>query len=603
MSMNTRETTEEKIPVRVITRPKRKSRQESGATIIIFALMSSLMIGIVGFGADVGNWYWVGAQEQKAVDAAALAAVTQLPGPITGNVSDIANSSLSKNGFGTDPNTINTVEAVAGSSTQIRVVSTRKVKTYFASIFGLKTVDVKKSARAEYRGSVAMGNPTAVFGNDPDGTTGSTNYPNHWLVAGGPDEQKQNGDRYLTNYCGATAYWCNSSSGNNAEKRPDGEFFAIEVSPAAAARADPLNIEVYDGIFGYSGDAVCSGGYPSGGFTTTQMNSWGVPSNDTTRYAAGSTASPNKWCTGEQVARTTTYLTTSFTTYNPMTQANVPMSGGVACAQRDFHGYNISASGTIQTLLSGTSASATEFKQSFHRWKTICTISAKVAGTYILQLNTSGGSGNNVFSLRASTGVTDSGSRNESGVSIAAMDRFVIYANKPASGTSAVTASFYLARVPPGAAGSNLLLSFYDIGDSSGTITIQPLAPAEATGTGISTSGGLKQFGGGAGAPCSFALYSATGNNLDSTRTRTVSLTNSSATCTFSGLTSTAGYQGGLVEITVPIPSDYTCDLTSPTGCWVKLQMTFPAGTSPTDVTSWEAVLQRKLVRLLNDNP
>ena len=562
--------------------------------------MATLMVGIVGFGADIGNWYWVGAKQQKAVDAAALAAVTQMPAPIAGTVTNIANSAMSKNGYANGGDTTVTVESIPGSPTQLRVRSETVVKTYFASVFGMRTVKVVKSARAEFRGSVSMGNPSAVFGNDPEGT----NYPNHWLVASGPNEYKQNGDRYGANDCSAAAYYCSST---NAEKT-DGVYFAIEVSPAAAARAEPLNVEVYDGIFAKSGDAVCSGGYPATGtLSAATLAGWGVPSADPTRYTAGSSATPNKWCTGEQVARTSTYLTTSFTVYNPMTQAYAPMSGGAACAQKDYGGVNIGTAGTLAdylnpTTTNGASALGAQFRASFHRWNTLCTITSKVAGTYILKVATSGGSGNNIFSLRVSTGVTNSGVRNETGMTIAAMDRFVIYANKPATG-SAVTGSFYLARVPPGAAGSNLLLSLFDIGDSSGSITIQPIAPAEATGTGITTSGSIKQFGGGT-TPCKFSLYKASDNLTVGSRVAAMfgSLNyQTSNTCTFSGLTSSAGYQGGLVEMELPIPANYTCDWASATGCWVRLNMTFPAGTSPTDVTSWEAVLQKKLVRLMSD--
>ena len=37
-------------------------------------------MGLAAFAVDVGHWYVVGQQEQRAADAAALAGVTSLPG-------------------------------------------------------------------------------------------------------------------------------------------------------------------------------------------------------------------------------------------------------------------------------------------------------------------------------------------------------------------------------------------------------------------------------------------------------------------------------------------------------------------------------------------
>ena len=58
-------------------------------------------------------------------------------------------------------------------------------------------------------------------------------------------------------------------------------------------------------------------------------------------------------------------------------------------------------------------------------------------------------------------------------------------------------------------------------------------------------------------------------------------------------------YNGRLVTMTIPIPSNYTCTFASNTGCWIKVGMTYNSGAQPNDTTTWSATLTGDPVRLV----
>ena len=59
----------------------------------------------------------------------------------------------------------------------------------------------------------------------------------------------------------------------------------------------------------------------------------------------------------------------------------------------------------------------------------------------------------------------------------------------------------------------------------------------------------------------------------------------------------------------MPIPPDYTCtevkpspsppNTLEPRGCWFRVKITFPSGSSVTDQTTWQATLEGDPVRLV----
>jgi hypothetical protein len=178
-----------------------------------------------------------------------------------------------------------------------------------------------------------------------------------------------------------------------------------------------------------------------------------------------------------------------------------------------------------------------------------------------VQTNASGddpnGSGHNRFALRA---FGSSGGDNAN-IAISGYTNMAIYANLNNAKTS-----FYLTQVPPAAAGQILNVRLYDIGDSTqpGTVTIKPPSDSNIYTAGFSGCTGT--------GPTSGALSNCT-------------------------ITASSSYNGKWEQISIPIPTGYTCATSSPTGCWITLSYDYGSG-QPSDTTSWTASLDGTPVRI-----
>jgi hypothetical protein len=62
-------------------------------------------------------------------------------------------------------------------------------------------------------------------------------------------------------------------------------------------------------------------------------------------------------------------------------------------------------------------------------------------------------------------------------------------------------------------------------------------------------------------------------------------------------ITANSSYNGKWEQISIPIPSGYTCDSLSVTGCWITLGYNYGGG-QPSDTTSWTANLEGTPVRI-----
>jgi hypothetical protein len=171
--------------------------------------------------------------------------------------------------------------------------------------------------------------------------------------------------------------------------------------------------------------------------------------------------------------------------------------------------------------------------------------------------------------------VLRSGSATGAGVSLFGRGRISIYANHIGASTQ-----FYLARVFPGAAGRSVQLEFWDTGDAEAPGTITVLPPGDATAGGAP----LDRFEG--------CTYSPPPNGSPS------NLVPTSSGCSVHGVHRTA-WNGQRIVWTIPIPPDYDCAATDPTGCWLRLRFEYPAGRTVNDTTTWEATLGGNPVRLV----
>jgi hypothetical protein len=205
----------------------------------------------------------------------------------------------------------------------------------------------------------------------------------------------------------------------------------------------------------------------------------------------------------------------------------------------------------------------------FHAWYPLCSISGP--GDYFIQVKTPNlGNGENNFSLRACSGASVTSCNPVKGVGIYGTARMSIFANIGSGSTS----TFYLARVLPGAGGRSLVASAFDLGDAAdpGQFTITgpsgSLDNCEYTPPGASSRSGPP-----------WGSFQPTGPQ-----------------CTVSGV-DYVHYNGRWIQIRIPIPNDYTCDVTNPTDCWFKISFRYPG--SVYDTSSWTAYLDGDPVRLI----
>ncbi len=166
-------------------------------------------------------------------------------------------------------------------------------------------------------------------------------------------------------------------------------------------------------------------------------------------------------------------------------------------------------------------------------------------------------SGHNRFSLRAYG--TSGGDKDK--IAVAGYSQMVLYANIPST-----TSKFFLARVPSNSSGQFFNVNLFDIGDGAVAGSTVKVVPPTETGGSFS---GCKGKG------------ITNGNLVD---------------CT---IAVSSIYNGRWQTITVPIPSTYSCTDSSPSGCWVRLEFNYGAGSQPADTTSWSATLDGDPIRLV----
>lgn len=594
------------------------SGDEGGFVMAWFALLLIVLLAFSGFAIDVGNWWYVANQEQRAADAAALAGSVFLPGDLAGGQSR-ALTVAEDNGFQNGTGTVVVTATQEPQPTRMRVKVQKTVTNFFSSLVGYNSTMIYRQAVADYQGPVPMGSPTNTLGQDPE----EGNLSAFWLNISGPGSTKISGDRFTSNVCDTSVARCQNGNPNSLDYLKDNsgttnEGYTYKIHVAAVTAGQPLVIQVYDPAFIYTDD-FCKTGTPdvatAGGWTG------GTPAfgnNPGARYgstdpAKGGGQQQTNYCTGDQMINNLKNLTTTYMVRVPdLTPWNDYDNAPAGCDPVVFRPINTNIT-TVLTPPTSNSVDAQYVRAYYHRWVTVCTIpSGSVAvGDYVLQVRTNNKltsltpaapaatyqtlplagngwsdaitydpsvatGGHNRFALRAGWGTSSGNSGTApsgTNIGVFAAPNLPIYAN---AGTSSAP-QFYLARVTPNAgAGRSLILQFFDIGDvSTGSLTLKVLAPTDP----------LSNYAGGFPS-CTFSVDN--GNPAQFT----------SALCQTSNMTN-AVYNGRLVTVIIPIPGDYTCDYTSPTGCWLQVRMTFQGGAVPSDTTTWSANVDGDPVRLV----
>jgi Flp pilus assembly protein TadG len=574
-------------------RPPRHSSDEGGFAMIYFALTLIVFMAMAGLGLDLWNIWRTSQEVQRAADAGALAGVTFLPGdvPLARNT---AFDLIEANGF---PRADATVQQ-GDTPQKLEVSVNTTVDNTFMGLLGVATTDITRQATAEFVGPVPMGSPANFLGNDPD----LNDIVDHWMNVGSVRNQAGNGDRYHNGLCpGSGALGpCTAGIITNPSYSPNGHFYAVEVAPGTTGT---LRVEIFDPAFYEVGDrctenqAEIFGGVNQGTLQATAVanpnipNSWHDDAAD--RYVGGN--SP-RWCTGDWLAGATRGgngpITTTYIVREPDSTSFIdtdnPVVSTATCGPKQFTGRDVTwmrnGGAGIQGRLNAGAESQVlpldtqTLANTFRRWVTVCEIPNPTAGRYILQVRTNAplgqpttdGSttvntyGHNRYAIRAGIGTDPTAASYRENVKVFANGRLPIYANADGANTE-----FFLARVLPSGADRILQVSLWDLSDGGSGGSMRVLPPSDSP---------TANFSG-----CTFSATPAGG------------YTPNTGTCSFSF--GAGALNEKVMQVSVPIPSTYTCDESDPFGCWIKVQAPFDGQVN--DTTTWSADVVGDPVRLI----
>lgn len=139
-------------------------RHEAGQTVVLFAVLLPLLLGLGAIAVDIGYWYVVGKTAQDTADAAALAAARELsggdPDVAKAKATATATAYVQANMPAADaphvefpyiPSSADTGVADGGTPdyTKVEVTVTHATGTFFGGLFGLIAPTVSRRAVAE----------------------------------------------------------------------------------------------------------------------------------------------------------------------------------------------------------------------------------------------------------------------------------------------------------------------------------------------------------------------------------------------------------------------------------------------------------------------
>ncbi len=608
--------------------------KDRGVAAIWLVLMLSLIMGFAAMSVDLGQWYLTRTKVQNASDAAALAGAALLPDDPAEAIAE-AKRVAGQHGYNAA-----TVTATLVGESQLQVKIQTSVENVFLPALGFENqTSIGGSATAEYEGTVAMGSPNAILGNDPEtGTVGDDLV----LALEGPDYNKRNGDRFQTKTCsGSVAVAGCDASGVNLEYDEDGYFFSVNVS---SLTGEDLVIEAFDPAWVYTGGNCTvqqtSGGSSTGGHPTATELTDLFDLTDGAAYVQGADSVPagyyddaaNRYDTGKDdfcigdsslgvlghsegagtdMRRMQTSYIVRAPDSTPWNNLDNPIIDQVQCRPTPFSSYFMYAPGNYnyyswdltygnyffdwdgsinqmldpgeggdQWIVDLTDDDWT-FAEIYRRWVPVCRIPAVdvEVGEYLLQIRTN---------ANAADPTTYDPGQQSWGI-----NSFSLRAGFATAGGTDPLGSVTLAgagRLPLWAQVDNSSPEFFLARvlptSRDRTLTIELFDAGDADGLATGTIQVLPPV------DSNYAAFSG----CEFQRDDGGSMTTNAATCSWTDIDNVS-YQGRTVIVSVPIPDDYTCDDLDPTGCWVKLSMVFPS--EPSDFTTWSAYISGDPVRLI----
>jgi hypothetical protein len=224
-------------------------KRDEGVALVWLAITLVLLIGMAGFGIDLGWIYLNTARAQKTVDSAALAGVVNLPGFLSSAITDAEDATVA-NGY--DPAGL-TVTPLADNKlhAELRI----QIEPFFLSVLGFDHFNITREATAEYIKPVPLGNPNNCFGCPGVGDS--------WAAISSPFIHKEHGDPYATQ-CRVPSSPSTCASGNSDWNRAGayaGYYYGIEVFSGSSN----LFVEVFDAPFNRRAQDDGTGDFSIGG--------------------------------------------------------------------------------------------------------------------------------------------------------------------------------------------------------------------------------------------------------------------------------------------------------------------------------------------------
>ncbi len=567
---------------------------ERGAVLPLMALMLVVLMGAAAMAIDLGWLFWQSIEIQHGADAAALAGVIYEPDQRTEAHTE-ALAAATTNGYddssaGTTVSVLDFIDdpAQVEHNGQLRVTVTHSVDTFFLPVFGLNSIDIERTALAEYVRPVALGSPDPSFGDDP----ALQSYPGFYAQIKGNYVAKSNGDRFGA-LCTGSGFGadclrrCNGPPSGGPTSYPynpegriqsdwgttdaqGGYVYGIEL-PAGSSG---LSVEIFNGPL-YAVRKNASSPLPATGpesfFGDIQYREGSACGDQNIEARTwfmlyGPDSTPADSTDGNELLCSVAY---DERTPTANADDDTPPNSSAYLADFGAMGWDTSwlefdevRTAGYQTILNAMWDDMSNSLIADYTSPGCSSNFDRGPGTYLLRIMNEhddtgeadvrySWQGENHYTLRASTSSGDQ-------PSVYAVGDMLIRGARNASQTE-----FYLARVEEQYAGKKLVIELWDVGDVSG---------------GAGTDNFSILDGNGAVPDCD---WSATNGN------------SGSGACTI--VASNKVYNNELITLSVEIPNSYTC-----TGdeCWWKLRYDYADGYVK-DTTTWTAYLAGNPLKLI----
>ena len=536
--------------------------KQAGQIVVIFALMLTVLIGLVGIAIDTTYAWRESLRVQRASDAAALAGVVYMPGNDGGALArKTATAEANKNGLKiVDPTTISF--PAAANPRELDVTITTPVPTFFSRIFGINSFTVSRSSKSVYVTPVPMGSPLAYFGTYQlcskadvckaqttsvagGGTLGvSISSQGFFGAIEGQGSNRSTGDAYATYY--------NPYSTKNTQYNDDGYRYIVEGGSAGGS------VYLFDPMF-------CATVSKTSGHSGAGDHWLGTPTPVSTYYILYDThntpLAPKTWTATAHLSETNQNTVDMGGTYGNNSTTN-------------FGGYG---DGSNPIAPTDCQNSVTGSNSHHNQWVLLSAVAANE--TYSLRVTTTDPNSPNAnlsqtFENMFSIAVTGGGRVYGSGA-------MVTYANVE-SGSQ----DFYLAQIDRTAgAGKTIEIDLFDVGDVGAASWVQILPDGSP-----------------AWQPTTFRYTAdANGGNRHSDSTTCLQAFGGSGTAPSGcGEKATSGgqfYQNSWVSIMITLPTTYG-DASHPLtqNGWWKIRYTV---SKANDTTTWQVSIRGNPVHLI----